>query len=208
VRKALIVSFVLHILILFSLWGMGWVKGSTIFVPSVYQVQLIAMPQVQAAPAVEVVQKVEADEAIPPPPEQKKVLKPKLKKEEPKKASSQTSSSALPNGGGTSDQPLSGMRSDEAFEYPYYLRIMVDKISRSWTNPYSGGGESVLATIYFRVQRDGTIVEPRVEKSSGIASFDRAALRAVINSNPLPSLPPDFLETQLTVHLDFEYRSQ
>ncbi|MEA2064278.1 MAG: TonB family protein, partial [Gemmatimonadota bacterium] len=133
-------------------------------------------------------------------PEEKKKLKPKLieKKPEPKKAAPAEKKTAGAEG-------LSRVRSDELFEYNYYLRLMTGKISRNWRNPYVGKGDKVLCTIYYQVLRDGTVVGPRVEKSSGASTFDRAALRAVIVSSPLPPLPPDYEEAQLTVHLDFEY---
>jgi len=192
-RKALFISFTVHVLLFVLLWRVGWKRVSEIYVPQVYQVQLIAMPQVvvppeEETPTVEV-------ETIPPPPDEKKKLKPKLQQ-----AKVQPDSAQSPTG-----ESLSGLRTDELFEFPYYLRLMIGKISRNWRNPYSGRGDKVLATVYFQVLRDGTIISPRVEKSSGAPTFDRAALRAVIISNPLPQLPPDYQEQQLTVYIDFEY---
>ena len=192
-RKALFISFTVHVLLFVLLWRVGWKRVSEIYVPQVYQVQLIAMPQVvvppeEETPTVEV-------ETIPPPPDEKKKLKPKLQQ-----AKVQPDSAQSPAG-----ESLSSVRTDELFEFPYYLRLMIGKISRNWRNPYSGRGDKVLATVYFQVLRDGTIISPRVEKSSGAPTFDRAALRAVIISNPLPQLPPDYQEQQLTVYIDFEY---
>ena len=192
-RKALFISFTVHVFLFLLLWRVGWKRVSEIYVPQVYQVQLIAMPQV-AAPPEEETPTVEV-ETIPPPPDEKKKLKPKLQQ-----AKVQPESAQSPAG-----ESLSSVRTDELFEFPYYLRLMIGKISRNWRNPYSGRGEKVLATVYLQVLRDGTIISPRVEKSSGVPTFDRAALRAVIISNPLPQLPPDFQEQQLTVYIDFEY---
>jgi len=205
-RKAILVSAFIHLGLVAAVIVAGWRRTSYISLPSVYQVQLIAMPDVQAAPPDEVVEQV-AEETIPPPPEEKKRLKPKPKKETTKPKKSQPSAVQGKNLSPV-DPGLSGMRSDEVFEYPYYLRLMVDKISRNWINPYSGREESVVATVFFRVGRDGTVSDARVETSSGVASFDRAALRAVYSSNPLPPLPADYNEPQLTVHLDFEYKPQ
>jgi len=182
-----------HVFLFLLLWRVGWKRVSEIYVPQVYQVQLIAMPQVVAPPEEET-PTVEV-ETIPPPPDEKKKLKPKLQQ-----AKVQPESAQSPAG-----ESLSSVRTDELFEFPYYLRLMIGKISRNWRNPYSGRGEKVLATVYLQVLRDGTIISPRVEKSSGVPTFDRAALRAVIISNPLPQLPPDFQEQQLTVYIDFEY---
>ena len=192
-RKALFISFTVHVFLFLLLWRVGWKRVSEIYVPQVYQVQLIAMPQV-AAPPEEETPTVEV-ETIPPPPDEKKKLKPKLQQ-----AKVQPESAQSPAG-----ESLSSVRTDELFEFPYYLRLMIGKISRNWRNPYSGRGEKVLATVYLQVLRDGTIISPRVEKSSGVPTFDRAALRAVIISNPLPQLPPDYQEQQLTVYIDFEY---
>ena len=192
-RKALFISFTVHVFLFLLLWRVGWKRVSEIYVPQVYQVQLIAMPQVVAPPEEET-PTVEV-ETIPPPPDEKKKLKPKLQQ-----AKVQPESAQSPAG-----ESLSSVRTDELFEFPYYLRLMIGKISRNWRNPYSGRGEKVLATVYLQVLRDGTIISPRVEKSSGVPTFDRAALRAVIISNPLPQLPPDYQEQQLTVYIDFEY---
>ena len=192
-RKALFISFTVHVFLFLLLWRVGWKRVSEIYVPQVYQVQLIAMPQVVAPPEEET-PTVEV-ETIPPPPDEKKKLKPK-----PQQAKVQPESAQSPAG-----ESLSSVRTDELFEFPYYLRLMIGKISRNWRNPYSGRGEKVLATVYLQVLRDGTIISPRVEKSSGVPTFDRAALRAVIISNPLPQLPPDYQEQQLTVYIDFEY---
>ncbi|MCE5273446.1 TonB family protein [bacterium] len=206
-RKAILTSAFIHLALVAAVMVAGWRRTTYISLPSVYQVQLIAMPDVQAAPPEDVVEQVEA-ETIPPPPEEKKRLKPKPKKEKPTPQKQTQQSTIQGKNLSQVDPGLSGMRSDEVFEYPYYLRIMVDKISRNWINPYSGREESVVATIYFRVGGDGTISDARVETSSGVASFDRAALRAVFSSNPLPPLPADYSEPQLTVHLDFEYKPQ
>lgn len=197
-RKALFISLATHVFLFLLLWQVGWQRVSDIYIPQVYQVQLIAMPQVTAPPE-EKTLTVEL-ETIPPPPEEKRKIKPRLKEAEVRPDTAR--SAPLPVAG----ENVSAARTDEPFEFPYYLRLMIGKISRNWRNPYAGKGDLVHATIYFQVLRDGTIINYRVEESSGASTFDRAALRAVIVSHPLPQLPPDYQESQLTVHLDFEYR--
>ncbi|HLA41348.1 MAG TPA: TonB family protein [Candidatus Glassbacteria bacterium] len=189
--------------LLLFLYFYGWNRERVFNVPQVYQVQLISLPELQAAPPEEKVPEVDV-ETIPPPPEEKKKLKPKPKEAQPKNKQ-QTEQKFVQQK--ALDQTM-GLSSDELFEFPWYLRLMTDKISRNWRNPYQGEEDTVLCTIYFRIQRDGTVTAASVEKSSGISSFDRAALRAVIGSSPLPPLPPDYGEFRLTVHLDFEYRKK
>ena len=197
-RKAFIISLSAHFALMLSLWTTCSKEIRYIDIPQVYQVQLIAMPEMTPAPPEATAPEVQA-ETIPPTPEQKKKLRPKQKEAETTGAET---SQAKADQQGQSSQALSGVHSDEQFEYPWYLRLMVDKISRNWRNPYN---EKAEVTVYFRVTRDGTVTEARVEQSSGVPSFDRAALRAVVNSSPLVQLPPDFTDAQLTVHIDFVF---
>lgn len=202
-RRAFIISFLTHLFLLAFLYFFDLSRERVYYIPQVYQMQIVSMPELQAAATtVEAVREVDA-ETIPPQPEEKKKIKPKQIEAQPKQP--QTDQRVVQQSG---PGQAMGVSSDELFEFPYYLRLMTDKISRNWRNPYQGEQDTVLCTVYFRIQRDGTVTGERVEKSSGVSSFDRAALRAVIGSSPLPPLPPDFGESRLTVHLDFEYRKQ
>jgi len=87
------------------------------------------------------------------------------------------------------------------FVYGYYVDQMLAMIQRNWVRPMVGSG--VEATVHYRIQRDGRIVEVRIATSSGINSFDLAALRAVQASTPLPPLPRAFREGSLGVNLIF-----
>lgn len=87
------------------------------------------------------------------------------------------------------------------FTYGYYVDQMLSMIQRNWVRPLVGSG--VEATISYRIARDGRITEVKVSRSSGINSFDLAALRAVQSSSPLPPLPRAFRDSWLGVHLIF-----
>ena len=87
------------------------------------------------------------------------------------------------------------------FTYGYYVDQMLKLIQGNWTRPMVGSG--VEATIFYRIARDGRIIEAKIERSSGINSFDLAALRAVQASGPLPPLPRAFRDSWLGVHLIF-----
>ncbi len=76
---------------------------------------------------------------------------------------------------------------------------MLALISTNWVRPPVGSG--VEATVYYRIQRDGRVTELRIVRSSGINSFDLAALRAVQSSSPLPPLPRGFKDGSLGVNL-------
>lgn len=87
------------------------------------------------------------------------------------------------------------------FTYGYYVDQMLTMIQRNWVRPMVGSG--VEATIYYRIARNGRITEARIARSSGINSFDLAALRAVQATTPLPPLPRAFRDSWLGVHLIF-----
>jgi TonB family protein len=85
------------------------------------------------------------------------------------------------------------------FTYGYYVDQMLALISRNWVRPPVGSG--VEAMVHYRIQRNGAITELRIVTSSGINSFDLAAMRAVQSSSPLPPLPRGFRDSSLGVNL-------
>jgi TonB family protein len=87
------------------------------------------------------------------------------------------------------------------FPFPFYIERMNTLIAGKWFRPPAKG--ELLTAVYFTIQRDGSIRDAKVEGSSGNATFDRAALRAVIEASPLPPLPFGYTGTYLGVHLTF-----
>jgi periplasmic protein TonB len=108
-------------------------------------------------------------------------------------------------GVGTADVPVggSGVTGLEGGDFPYTLYIdgMQRRIGGNWFRPQVPPGTA--AVIYFRIQRDGTITDPRIQTPSGNSAFDRAALSAVRSSAPLNPLPFAYNGNYLGVHLTF-----
>jgi protein TonB len=93
------------------------------------------------------------------------------------------------------------------FGYPYYLSNIEHKIAQQWAPPratISAKRERAIAVIGFLIKQDGRIDTQSivVEKSSGNAFFDMAALRAINNANPMPPLPKG-ISDNLKVHFTF-----
>ncbi|HYM21584.1 MAG TPA: TonB family protein [Vicinamibacterales bacterium] len=106
----------------------------------------------------------------------------------------------LSNGGG----PGTGSWLDVGdFCCPDYIVTMVERIRSVWAQNQGATG---VCVVRFTIQRSGQISEASVEKSSGTASLDLAALRAVLQTKSLPQLPDQFTDRTLPVHLSFEYR--
>ncbi|MFN2442136.1 MAG: TonB family protein [Thermoanaerobaculia bacterium] len=87
------------------------------------------------------------------------------------------------------------------FPYTIYVNQMVSKVGSNWLRPQAGG--EPLAEVYFVINRDGTIRDAKIATASGNSTFDRAALRAVLSSSPLPPLPFGYSGTWLGVRLTF-----
>jgi periplasmic protein TonB len=94
---------------------------------------------------------------------------------------------------------VTGIEGD--FPYTIYIDRMKTLIGQRWLRPQVSGG--IVATVSFVIDRDGTIRDAKNEISSGNGTFDRAALRAVLEASPLPPLPFGYNGTYLGVHLTF-----
>ena len=86
------------------------------------------------------------------------------------------------------------------FPFTYYLRQVTDRIEQNWVRPQENVGRVV---VYFRIKRDGSIVEPQVHESSRNQSVDILAKGAVQRSEPFPPLPIEFGGDYLGVYLCF-----
>jgi TonB family protein len=80
---------------------------------------------------------------------------------------------------------------------------MNQKIQGNWNRQQEVGGQVI---VKFTIQRDGRLVEPTIERSSGVAALDNAARRAVEVTRQLTPLPAAYTNPLLTIHLTFEYQ--
>lgn len=90
------------------------------------------------------------------------------------------------------------------FNYPSYFLRAFSKIERNWTNPVNAN-QPLSCKIHFLILRTGTIMEPTVKTSSGVEAYDRACMRALQMSTPLPPLPTDFQDDIIGITLEFPY---
>ena len=91
---------------------------------------------------------------------------------------------------------------DADFPFAYYVEQLLSLIGANWFKPESAEGTSCV--VSFRVQRSGQVTDVKVDSTSGVSYYDRAAARAVYAANPLPPLPPDYRNDSLGVHLKFQ----
>jgi TonB family protein len=86
---------------------------------------------------------------------------------------------------------------------PEYLTTMIERIRANWIHQSGIPGTVV---VKFTINRDGSISDIVSEKSSGTATLDLSAQRAVVMTKTLPPLPSQFTNPSLTVHLNFQFQ--
>ena len=147
---------------------------------------------------------------------EEKKPKPGADKSRPKTSTGQktsggsaTKGSGTGSGTGTGSGPGSGGNitvDNQDFRFAYYLEVLRERISYNWSPPpVFGSPADVTATVYFKISRNGTISDEKIERTSKHEMFDRAAVRAVKISDPLPPLPAGFKGKWLGVHFEFQH---
>jgi TonB family protein len=118
----------------------------------------------------------------------------------PAPAATSTTAAAAPNiAPGTSG--VAGLEGGD-FPYTMYITNMVRLIGNHW---FRGTvTRDLTIRVVFTIHRDGTISDAAIEQGSGSGDADRAALRAVLESSPLPPLPFGYNGTYLKVHQVFK----
>ncbi len=109
---------------------------------------------------------------------------------------------AAAGSGGAGDE--TGIAVDAAvFPFSYFLSAIERRVSENWYSAVSQGTKGLTCVVFFRLNRDGSVSDVRVEKSSGNGYFDRSAQRAVKSAAPFPPLPGAFADPFLGVHFTF-----
>ncbi|HYB60043.1 MAG TPA: TonB family protein [Methylomirabilota bacterium] len=92
--------------------------------------------------------------------------------------------------------------------FPTYVDAVRNRISSNWlqstVDPTVRWAPRVVFT--FQILRDGSIVNLQKLQSSGNASVDNSALRAIQSSNPLARLPSEYSGSNVTVEFWFDFR--
>jgi TonB family protein len=90
--------------------------------------------------------------------------------------------------------------------FGWYAEMIRKIIARNWATNGLAGTQANSAIISFTISRDGAIRDVRVEQSSGNPAIDNSAWRAVLQSNPLPALPPQYNQSTAPAEFTFDLR--
>ncbi len=91
---------------------------------------------------------------------------------------------------------------NEGFEYDFYLAAVQAKIEQFYRAP-SGIKGQLLATMGFRIRKDGTITDIQLLKPSGNLLLDNAAERAIRSAAKFAPLPPQYEQESLAINYEF-----
>jgi TonB family protein len=92
------------------------------------------------------------------------------------------------------------------FPHAWYLRQVLRKVEEQWQRQGLTQEPAQKPMVVVEIQRNGTIPMPRVEKTSGNAFYDQAALRAIMDASPFPELPRDWPKPVLRVMFRFDLK--
>jgi TonB family protein len=90
-----------------------------------------------------------------------------------------------------------------SFPFGYFLAAIERKVSDNWFSAVSEGASGLTCVVYFKLMRDGSVSDVRLETGSGNSYFDGAAVRAVKSAAPFPPLPRAFTDAFLGIHFTF-----
>lgn len=92
--------------------------------------------------------------------------------------------------------------------YAWYVESVRRRVSSNWlissVDPYVQWAPRVL--VSFEILRSGAVVNIQLMQSSGVASVDRSAIRAIRDSSPLDRLPSDYAGDKVAVEFWFDFR--
>ncbi|HMB68472.1 MAG TPA: TonB family protein [bacterium] len=134
-------------------------------------------------------------------------LKERLDKVSEEKAEAAPDSPPKESVSAASVPPSENTASVEVVNFPYewYLNVLRTKILAAWDPP----GERLLTghrrdvVVRFRLHRDGSITNVRIDGASGTPGLDASAQRAIDRGGPYPPLPPAYEEQWLDLGVRF-----
>ena len=95
---------------------------------------------------------------------------------------------------------MSGAEADYAARVLAWLERHKEYPRRARTRREEG-----IVMLYFVIDRQGRMLESRVEESSGRALLDRAALDMLQRATPLPALPEDMPQARVEMLVPVQF---
>jgi TonB family protein len=107
--------------------------------------------------------------------------------------------------GGVSDPGATIQFDTKGIEFGPWIRRFVAKVRRNWFIPEAAMAFRGRVSIQFNIHKDGRITDIVVAAPSGIDAFNRSAFNAILGSNPVEPLPPEYPEPIAAFTVTFFY---
>jgi TonB family protein len=98
----------------------------------------------------------------------------------------------------------------QGVDFAPYLRVILQTVKRNWQSVMPEAvhlGRTGKVSIVFSVGREGQVIKMVISTTSGIDSFDKAAVAGISMSNPFPPLPAAFKGDHIAVQFNFAYNT-
>lgn len=112
-----------------------------------------------------------------------------------------------PQGG--QDSPGASIQFDtKGVEFGPWLRRFVARVRRNWFIPLAARTMQGHVVLQFNIHKNGMITDVVVVQPSGVESFNIAARNAILGSNPVDPLPPEYPSDRAFFTVTFYYNQQ
>jgi TonB family protein len=110
--------------------------------------------------------------------------------------------------GGNQD-PGSQIQFDtKGVEFGPWIRRFVAQVRRNWFVPQAAMTFKGSCVLQFNIHKTGAITDLVIVRPSEIESFTRAAVNAIMGSNPTEPLPPEYPDEKAQFTVTFYYNEQ
>jgi TonB family protein len=107
--------------------------------------------------------------------------------------------------GGQTDPGATIQFDTKGVEFGPWLRRFVSQVRRNWFVPNAAMTFSGRVVLQFNIHKNGRITDVVVAQASTIDAFNRAAVNAILGSNPVEPLPPEYPEDRAFFTVTFYY---
>jgi protein TonB len=87
-----------------------------------------------------------------------------------------------------------------------YVNLMRSQIAQHWNTSGMNAAPNVRCGVSFTIARNGSVSNVQITQPSGNYLLDTSAKRAILDSNPLPSLPTQYSGSEVPVELWFQLK--
>jgi TonB family protein len=107
--------------------------------------------------------------------------------------------------GGVDDPGATIQFDTKGVEFGPWIRRFVAQVRRNWFIPHAAMTFRGRVVIQFNIHKDGRITDLVVASPSSIDAFNRSAYNAILGSNPVEPLPPEYPEPMAAFTVTFFY---